>query len=113
MVRSDEEAFAAAIGLLEHVRRHLGMYMCPQEADVAIAFLNGIGFGLSASGVHYDHWDDWWSVQAARGWKMHPCGPVPQMREKGMDEIAVINELIDIELDLLRRHSSRSNPQGM
>jgi hypothetical protein len=103
MPRSNQRIIDEAIVNLNHFRMRLGMYI--QYADVVRAadFLTGFGIGLAAAGAEPEP-DAWWNVQAERGWKKSPNGPVPQMEAKGMTVQDIISELVEIEIEMLRRH---------
>ena len=106
MPRSEQDTIAAAVALLEHVRARPKMYILPWTAAAATTFLGGVMQGLGAAGLPPGP-IDWWQAQAIRGWKRHPTGPASQMRESGMDEAAIITELIDIHLELLRARTEQ------
>ena len=104
MQRSDWSIIDAAVDRLEHFRQLVGMYIGAADARRAEAFLSGVGLGLAAAGVGFVE-DAWWKAQADRGWTKAPFGPVAQMEAKGMDAAAIISELVEIEIRMLRRYT--------
>jgi hypothetical protein len=42
-------------------------------------------------------------VLRERGWQESGHGPVPEMRQKGLSDEQIMNELIDIEIEICRR----------
>jgi hypothetical protein len=94
----------AAVESLEHFRRRVGMYIGAADVGRAEAFLNGLSLGLAAAGIGFVE-DAWWKAQADRGWEKAPFGPIAQMEAKGMDASAIISELVEIEIQMLRRYT--------
>jgi hypothetical protein len=101
----NNEKLDAVIEAIEHFRTRIKMYIVPADISNTQSFLTGLGVGLNISGIRFNR-DIWWSVQNERGWKTSPVGPVPQMEEKGMTVSQIINELIDIEVETLRRSNA-------
>jgi hypothetical protein len=106
MRRSVEETINAVITDLEYFRSRPTMFVGGDNvtAENATAFLNGIDVGLLASGIKFAE-NAWFDVQTARGWVPSPLGPVPQMVQRGMNVSEIINELVEIYIQTLRRHT--------
>ena len=43
-------------------------------------------------------------VHERRGWRGSALGPIPHMREQGMTDEAIMDELIEIEVEVIREH---------
>lgn len=64
-------------------------------------YLFGFRAGISAAGLQdVSGWTD--NATRLRGWKISGEGPIPQMREKGMSELEIVIELVEIEVEALR-----------
>ena len=90
---------------IEHFRSRIGMYIHSVDVANTQSFLAGFTMAVHVFGIRPDH-NIHWNVQESRGWKQSPDGPVPQMRGKGMSDRQIIDELIDIEIEILRRSSA-------
>ncbi len=86
---------------LEYCRDRLAMFVHPVNVANVENLLTGLSWGLRFCGIQIEA-DERSKVWQERGWKRTPVGPVPQMRERGMSERQIIDELIDIEIALLR-----------
>lgn len=88
--------------ILQQVRKQKGMFVFPLDIPSLENFLNGFRAAASACGYEIPR-KLRQEVLTARGWKFAAAGAAPQMKAKGMADEAVMNELIDIEIDLLGR----------
>jgi hypothetical protein len=87
---------------LEAFRKRKPMYIGKVEVRAAELFLAGFLAGCGACGFP-GSWEKWRDAAAARGWKRSPLGPVPEMRDRGMSEEEIIDELITIHAEVVRR----------
>ena len=92
------------IAALEHFRTRAGMYIYPVDVANTCSFLHGLELALGVFGVPWDR-DVWWRVQADRGWEQRRRAGPADGRE-GNDRRQIIDELIDIEIETLRRSSA-------
>jgi hypothetical protein len=93
------------IAALEHFRSRTGVYIHPVDVPNARSFLDGLGLGLGVFGIPWDG-EVRSQVHRDRGWEQCAVGPIPQMEEKGTTPRQIIDELIDIEIETLRRSSA-------
>jgi hypothetical protein len=94
------------IEALRALQKRKAMYVHPVTVQAIEAFLNGFKTGCHALGFEIDR-ELWWAAQEARGWKRRSVGPVPQMKAKGLREEEIMDELIEIEIDMLRAQGTR------
>jgi hypothetical protein len=94
------------IAALERFRTRTAMYIHPVNVPKARSFLYGLRLGVLVFGIRWER-DVWWQVQETRGWQQRSVGPVPQMKAKGITSRQIIDELIDIEIETLRRSSTK------
>lgn len=85
------------LSFLKSFKARKSMYINPVNVDTVLSFLFGFRLGTGATGATVCQ--GWWKAQERRGWKRSSVGPVPQMREKGMTDLEIMDELIEIELD--------------
>ena len=89
---------ATAISRLKDIKRRKSMWFRP-SVDNAQTFLAGYRGALRAMGVeisaHSEH------VVERRGWVQSSIGYTPSMREKGLSEDEIIDELIEILVEEL------------
>lgn len=95
------------IETLERFRTGTGMFIYPEDVPNAMSFLHGFGLALHTLGARREM-DVWWQVQNDRGWRQDAEGPVPQMQKQGMTVRQIIDELVYIEIETLRRCNSAS-----
>lgn len=89
------------IELLEHIRLRPGMYTGmgyePEKIDL---LLLGIRLGQMVLGFNTSIYGE---VVHNRGWEYKPVGLVVEMRKTGYSDEAIVNELIDIEIEVYKR----------
>jgi hypothetical protein len=85
---------------LQQVQKQKGMFVFPLDLPSFENFLNGFRAAASACGCEIPR-KLRQEVLTARGWKFAAAGPAPQMKAKGMADDAIMNELLEIEIDLL------------
>ena len=88
--------------LLEAFKKSKEMIVHPVDVHTVQTFLTGFRSGCAACGLEVPRKLQW-QVLEGRGWKRAAAGPVGQMKEKGMADPAIIDELIDIEIEQLQR----------
>jgi hypothetical protein len=103
----DQETILGLIKTLEIIPVRTSMFTGKQDPESIIIFLSGFHiacriFGVKASEDRHLYA----TVEVARGWSPNTMpGPdiLEQMRQRSFDNEAVISELINIEIDLLKR----------
>lgn len=90
------------IQLLQQVQKQKGMFVFPLDVASMENYLNGFRAASAACGFEIPR-KLRQQVIESRGWKHAGAGPVPQMKDKGMAEEAMMDELIEIEIEQLRR----------
>jgi hypothetical protein len=86
------------IRLLRSFQDRKKMYVQPVDLANVQSFLCGFAVGCLAADfdLPYELRD---RAQESRGWNLsHGLGPVPQMRERGMSDEEIMDELIEIEV---------------
>lgn len=86
---------------LERFRQGIGKFARADVASVQ-SFLMGFTLAAQAAGLT-DLVKSWRRAVAARGYNSEHEGLVPQMRRRGMDERAIMDELIGMEIDAFKR----------
>ena len=94
---SASERTRRIVEILNSVRSRKAMYFSPVTVEAADTFLGGFVVGCLASGS-IDR-SGIVESQQARGWQIEAYGVIPQMRERGMTDEQMIDELIDIHID--------------
>ncbi|QEH35579.1 hypothetical protein OJF2_41320 [Aquisphaera giovannonii] len=96
--------------LVEYLRafqKRKPMYVHPVDVKAVQNFLIGFEVGCHACGFEIDR-EFWWAAQEARGWDRRSVGPIPQMEAKGMSEAEIMDELVEIEILMLREQEERT-----
>jgi hypothetical protein len=101
-----QDAIARLIAQLEDFRRRPSLYIRPCDVSHVEAFLRGIDEALIATGVVLDHAAVW----KAHGFPESPLTVAQLMQIHGTDPPAIINQLIDLMIEALRRWSA--DPPG-
>jgi hypothetical protein len=94
--------------LLETLKKQKDSFLYPLEVPTLETYLAGVRAGCAAFGAEIPK-DLRRKVTEARGWKRTAAGPVAQMKEKGMDDEAVMDELIAIEMELFRQLAAQKS----
>jgi hypothetical protein len=68
------------------------MYFQPVDSQTAKTFIDGFSTGCFAFGIHID----WQAAETERGWTANACGPVAEMRQRGLSDQAIVDELLAI-----------------
>ena len=89
------------IQLLTRLRQSKEMFLYPLTSGSLENYLNGFRGAGAACGVEAPR-KLRQQVIEARGWKFSAAGPAPQMKQKGLTDEAIMDELIDIEIALLQ-----------
>lgn len=95
------EQVSHLITLLDSMRKRPGMYFGEVAIEPAIHFLNGWHLALSVwlgEGIAGRR-----AVEVERGWPVSGHHPSHHMLERGLTPAEVIDELLDIEIETLRR----------
>ena len=101
--------FEELVKTLEHCRLRKGMYVGVPTIESVGQFLTGffsasIVCGLSGA------WNAEREATKRRGWNVWPIEPHPveQMRQKGMSDEAIMDELIVIHIEAIRQLAQQS-----
>lgn len=98
---SRRERLERIIAELEHFRRRTATYVTQFDAPNTQSFLAGFRYALRVLGEAEDqgpHAD----ATAAHGYINEPAGLIPQMKRRGMNEQAIMDELVAMEIDAFR-----------
>lgn len=95
--------------LLQQVQKQKGMFLFPLSVASLENYLNGFRAASAACGIEVPR-KLRQQVLESRGWKFAGAGPVPQMKERGLTEEAMLEELLEIEIEQLRRLSHWPKP---
>lgn len=100
-----QEQVEAVVQKLEDVLRRMPLWLeKPNDID---PFLNGFRAACSSCGLILDHDQAYIDIIRARGWVyLSAAGAAPSMREKGLDDTAIAQELLRIEIEALKRRYS-------
>lgn len=99
---SSPPTFDRAIAVLQQFKKQKEAFVHPLEVNNVEIYLSGFRAGAAAFGVEIPK-DLRRKVLEKRGYQRSAAGPVPQMKAKGMTEPAMMDELIDIEIELWQR----------
>lgn len=92
------------IEALEYVRTHPRLYFL--DSAQAAAFMSGIAFASSTFGFVKNYTQEYRKVTQERGWKETPQHIKEQMKEKGLAEWDIVDELIAIEIEIYQRQKA-------
>ncbi len=109
-MRSPTETIDAVIADLEYFRKRPGMFLGGDRVtpETVQSFLNGVMTGLAACGISptthlYSE------SLAARGLAGEsPLSPLSQMEANGVESTAIVDKLIDIYIEVIRRHNGNA-----
>lgn len=96
-----EEQIRALIDSLELVRQRPAMFMGWTKTNSAEIFLAGFDTASEAVGIDGSR-ERMVKAGEARGWEFSSTGFTPHMRERGMGEAEMVDELIAIHIDAYR-----------
>jgi hypothetical protein len=96
---SDPEPVRQILATLSIVQNRIGMFVGGPTADAFEHFLHGFELGCSLTGWKIDHSPEspYHTVLEAHGWTLSAMSPVQEMRDRGWNEPAIIDELLTIE----------------
>lgn len=83
--------------LLDHINKRPGMYMS-DDLPTVVNFLTGLRLGLRAadSRLASAFEQQIASVEKTHGWAASPSGAWTRMRERGLDDKAIMTEILSI-----------------
>jgi len=84
------------------------MYVHPLDVTAVENYLTGFRGACSACGVEIPR-KLRQQVIETRGWKHSASGPAPQMKAKGLSDPAIMDALIEIEIEQFRRLAQQSS----
>jgi hypothetical protein len=99
----DQEAIDRLSACLESARRRPAMYFGRVEIGPAVHWLNGFSTAVSMTVGGPEPSKAREEVTRARGWEWTARHPSAEMIDRGMAAAAVIDELLAIECEVLRR----------
>jgi hypothetical protein len=87
------------LATLAHIKKRPFMHVYP-NAEAAINFLHGFNAGCSTAGYRISHTPEtpYQAIIEARGWPFYAGRPITEMRNAGMTEEQIIQELVEIEI---------------
>jgi hypothetical protein len=88
--------------LLQRLQQSKEMFIFPLTLASLENYLSGFRGACAACGFEVNR-KLRQQVIERHGWKFSAAGPASQMKEKGMSEEAIMDELIAIEMELLKR----------
>ena len=97
--------FDKVLALLDHMRRRTGMYVQPVEIATVQSFLHGLQKGCAFGGLKVTQ-EVYEAVAAARGWKWRAAGIIWHIKAKKLDDAAIIQELITVQMEAFRQATS-------
>ena len=92
---------------LENVRQRPLMFIGELYAEAIHTYLFAFTAGCRICGRDRPQ-DHYWKVYETRGWKMNSLGLYKSMRDAGMPEAAVVDELIVIEIEAWRQFGAEA-----
>jgi hypothetical protein len=87
--------------LLEKFSRRPAMFVHRLDTANVESYLNGLKMGCSFGGLYVSR-EIYKAAAAARGWKVRAAGIVWHMRAEKLDDAAIIQELIAVEIEAYR-----------
>lgn len=97
-----QQTIERCIERLAHMTARKPMYVYPLTVDTMKNFLNGFVCAYSACDNLQWPRDIRRRVEERRGWRKTPTGPIQQMQANGMTDEQIMDEMIAIEVDVLR-----------
>jgi hypothetical protein len=101
----DRQQVRQLIEFLMAAMEHKGLAFGSAEIPHFLDWFIGFSQGISFAGLRVDRTPEsiWWSVAHQRGWALSSQLPWWQMREKGMSDDAIIDEILRIEIEAWRQ----------
>src|SRR5258707_2306143 len=97
---------------LEDVRARTGLWVATM-LDI-IPYINGFNSACWTLGLKGGYDDIYREVVLQRGWEWTAHGALPSMRERGLDDAAIADELLVIEIEAWKKRydgvQDRQNP---
>jgi hypothetical protein len=99
-VASDPTVLETLVRVLEAARKHPGMYFGEPNVEVLQGFLHGVRVGAGLVDYRITHTPDspFHTLVEARGWPYSARSPAFAMRERGLSEQEIVDELLQIEI---------------
>lgn len=102
----DQAQIQRLVEELERVRECPAMYYGFRTAEATQRFLDGFRTACRILGLEVNI-DLRRAVAEARGWDLPTAGLASPMRERGLSEERIVDELLVIEIDALKRLAAR------
>src|SRR5262249_1571935 len=90
----------SVLKVLESFAARTAMYVHPVEIAPVQSYLHGLQVGCSLGGLVVSR-DEYVAAAATRGWEFRATGIVWHMRQRRLDDMAVIRELIAVQAEAL------------
>jgi hypothetical protein len=93
------------VELLREVRRRPPVWIGGYSPESLLHFLNGVTAAAGAFGlrIHRHPGSAYGQVITERGWEHIAAAPVDEMRERGLSDQEIVQELLTIEIETWRR----------
>ena len=98
--------------LLAHMADNTAMYVHPVGVATVQGYLHGLEAGCRLGGLAVSR-EVYTATAAARGWEFQATGIVWHMRERGLDDAAVIRELIAVQDEAFRLAAVQTPNQAL
>jgi hypothetical protein len=96
-----KEQTVKLINLLNHIREKPGLYTGDgYEPEKIQVLLLGIRLCQNTFGLEQPSYAE---IAEKRGWRYQPRGLIPEMKETGLSDQEIINELIEIEIEFNKK----------
>jgi hypothetical protein len=99
---SSPPTFDRVIAVLQQFKKQKEAFVYPLEVNNVEIYLSGFRAGAAAFGSEIPK-ELRRKVLEKHGYQRSAAGPVPQMKAKGMNDAAIMDALIDIEIELWQR----------
>jgi hypothetical protein len=101
----EADKISKVIVMLEAMRKRPLMYIGVRDVQAAECFLAGLGMGyhIFSGGDLPDFEEVKKRVISERGWEVTNTPPSKEMRERGMDDEVIVDEVIAMEIEVWRR----------
>jgi hypothetical protein len=93
------------VELLREVRRRPPVWLGGYSPDSLIHFLHGVNAAVGVFGLRVDRYlgSSYGQVITERGWEHLAVAPVDEMRERGLSDQEIVQELLTIEIETWKR----------
>jgi predicted nucleotidyltransferase len=104
---ADREKVRTMVNTLEHIGKRPGMYIGSNDPQLLQVLLDGIQAGASLFGLYQSSDSNYHSVyeqvMKARGWSRNSRPLYMHLRDHGLSDDAIIQEMIAVKIEVLKR----------